>query len=261
MEFIYDEQDALTWANFSGDFNPIHFDLDKALSMGMSALTVHGMRALLDLKNVLSESVASQYAGDYHFVARLRQPVKCRTRCRITLGLHSQMAHVSGQLSEVATEQVCFSGRLAPAKLPLTEHAVLNQQISEEQILAWYRLLPGAQQKRALWVFLDALLFQRIVHASDTVDYLKKVMPGLQVSSLADVFQCIPIVQTHHEVHFGSELLTLCGETLPAGPLLYGFLPPLILGDSKQGYIIRMAAEGEYGSGRRITTTITLKAW
>ena len=43
----YTLADARQWAAFSGDENPIHFDLAAAREMGAGQLSVHGMRALL----------------------------------------------------------------------------------------------------------------------------------------------------------------------------------------------------------------------
>ena len=46
----YTLADAQQWAAFSGDENPIHFDYAAARAMGAGQLSVHGMRALLDVK-------------------------------------------------------------------------------------------------------------------------------------------------------------------------------------------------------------------
>ncbi|STV87008.1 MaoC like domain [Klebsiella michiganensis] len=67
----YTLADAQQWAAFSGDENPIHFDLAAARQMGAGQLSVHGMRALLDVKR------------DAH--SRLYRPeryVKCQVRLR-----------------------------------------------------------------------------------------------------------------------------------------------------------------------------------
>ena len=44
----YTLADANRWAEFSGDYNPIHFDLEQARLRG-EGLRVHGMRALLEI--------------------------------------------------------------------------------------------------------------------------------------------------------------------------------------------------------------------
>ncbi len=49
----YTLSDAQQWAMFSGDNNPIHFSLEAARAIGGSQLSVHGMRALLDVKQAV----------------------------------------------------------------------------------------------------------------------------------------------------------------------------------------------------------------
>ena len=53
MQFGFNRSDAERWAAFSGDFNPIHFDLDAARALGTDHLIVHGMLALLHAKAAL----------------------------------------------------------------------------------------------------------------------------------------------------------------------------------------------------------------
>ncbi|MBO1916418.1 MaoC family dehydratase [Providencia rettgeri] len=53
----YTLEDAKQWASFSGDDNPIHFDLEWVKAKGGDQLSVHGMRALLDVKQFASESL------------------------------------------------------------------------------------------------------------------------------------------------------------------------------------------------------------
>ena len=43
-----------SWARFSGDFNPIHFDLEKARLAGSPAIIVHGMLPLLYVKQAVT---------------------------------------------------------------------------------------------------------------------------------------------------------------------------------------------------------------
>ncbi|WP_121497485.1 MaoC/PaaZ C-terminal domain-containing protein [Atlantibacter hermannii] len=56
MEWIYTPADALQWADFSGDDNPIHFDGTLSGSAQRMANSVHGMRALLDVKQALANA-------------------------------------------------------------------------------------------------------------------------------------------------------------------------------------------------------------
>ena len=55
MNLTFDLPAVRRWAEFSGDFNPIHFDLAHARKAGMDKLIVHGMLALMPIKQMLSQ--------------------------------------------------------------------------------------------------------------------------------------------------------------------------------------------------------------
>jgi acyl dehydratase len=42
--------DIARWADFSGDYNAIHFDRASALKAGLEGLVVHGMLVLLTVR-------------------------------------------------------------------------------------------------------------------------------------------------------------------------------------------------------------------
>jgi len=69
----FDMLDVERWAQFSGDRNPIHFDLAHARAAGVDALIVHGMLAMMPMKQALSQ--AKPPAGWTKFRALLRKPV------------------------------------------------------------------------------------------------------------------------------------------------------------------------------------------
>lgn len=96
MIFNYTLSDAQRWAAFSGDYNPIHFDLQHAQRFGQQALTVHGMRAMLDIKYQLSTGLLPCLpATDFlRFNTRLRQPVLCNTPtpCNLSKGQGKPLA-------------------------------------------------------------------------------------------------------------------------------------------------------------------------
>lgn len=63
FNYHYSLNDAERWAEFSGDYNPIHFDLQQAQHLGQVQLTVHGMRAMLDIKYQLSTALLPLLPG------------------------------------------------------------------------------------------------------------------------------------------------------------------------------------------------------
>lgn len=73
MPLHYGHQDASRWAAFSGDYNPVHFDEAWVKARGGHALSVHGMRALLDVKRFISPPADS--APFLKCTVRLRRPL------------------------------------------------------------------------------------------------------------------------------------------------------------------------------------------
>lgn len=51
------------WANYSGDFNPIHFDAAAARRMGADSIVVHGMLAALPLKQAAWDAYPGVTSG------------------------------------------------------------------------------------------------------------------------------------------------------------------------------------------------------
>lgn len=256
MKVNYNLQHAAEWARFSGDYNPIHFDAEMANAAGLGGLSVHGMRALLDMKIALSQGVEIQPENSvsYRFNARLREAIKCHTEYQL------HCIDGQSQLDEADTGRCCFSGKLKQLPVPEIETAPLTQRISPHEVMSLHKECPGGDEMPQ-WCFLDALLFRQMIHAPEILASVKETLPQLKAKTLAEVFSQLRVVQTHHEVFFSSDLLGGC-QSLPKNECFqYGVLPPLIMGDAEKGLVIRLAMHGGYPSHSQITTVSTLKLW
>lgn len=269
MNVIYNRQDAEKWAAFSGDYNPIHFDPVHARRLGIENLSVHGMRALLDMKCCLSSAMLQNMpvAEFFSFSARMRHPVLCQSAYQMLLtGQRRDVEKsdvpfaVSGQLQSLATEDACFSGKLAVAgKLELGA-VTADNMISTKQLLALGQQYPlpiiGADQQ---WGFLDALLFKCIVDAPETMVTVKTLLPALQANTLNEIFGQIPVVQTHHDVHFCARLFTPHATAHIVDALHYAIQPTLIIGKPESGFVIRTAIQAWSEDRPLMATAVTLK--
>lgn len=117
FNYHYSLNDAERWAEFSGDYNPIHFDLQQAQHLGQVQLTVHGMRAMLDIKYQLSTALLPLLPGGefLRFNARLRQPVQCHTSYQLQLS--EAAGQVSGNLIDICSGESCL-----PASCAVRQH-------------------------------------------------------------------------------------------------------------------------------------------
>ncbi|MFV8855127.1 hypothetical protein [Serratia fonticola] len=115
MILNYTLRDAEEWAAFSGDYNPIHFDLQHVRKMGADQLSVHGMRAMLDMKRHLSAVLlATPLEHDFYvFSTRMRRPVLCQTPYHLQIVGNGKQ--ITGKMLDSVTQESCFNSKLAPA--------------------------------------------------------------------------------------------------------------------------------------------------
>jgi hypothetical protein len=258
MIFNYTLRDAEEWAAFSGDYNPIHFELQHVRKMGADQLSVHGMRAMLDMKRHLSALLlATPLEHDFYvFSTRMRRPVLCQTPYHLQIAGNGKQ--ITGELRDCATQESCFSSKLVPARsldLVASDH---EHALTVNEVMALCQPFPGqASDVTQAWSFFDALLFQLLVKSPETV----ATLPELQVATLIEVFAQIPVVQTHHETHFSARLFN--PETLfaPEDRLYYRIQPMLVIGDRSSGLVLRAVIEARTQRQPLLVTSVTLKTW
>lgn len=255
----YSLKDANAWANFSGDNNPIHFNLEHARRVQSEHIVVHGMRAMLDMKRSLSESLLDHLpiADFFRFSARLRKPMHCDRPYRLCVTEAS--GRFNGRMQDMTDDSECFSARLFPVTPPsttLTPPADSHWISSVETLM---ELFPGrADSPEEHWSFLDALLFQRLLATPELPLEINAVEPAFKAASLVAIFSQFPLVQTHHEVLFSAELLS----PKPKLSMHYAISPIQIIGNKDDGMIMHAEIQA-WGQQQQllISTAITLKTW
>jgi hypothetical protein len=262
MILNYTLRDAEEWAAFSGDYNPIHFDLQHVRKMGADQLSVHGMRAMLDMKRHLSAVLlATPLEHDFYvFSARMRRPVLCQTPYHLQIAGSGKQ--ITGKMLDSVTQESCFNSKLAPAQPLELVASEYEHALTVNEVMALSLRFPGqASEATQAWSFFDALLFQLLVKSPETLAALTTALPELQVATLVEVFAQIPVVQTHHETHFSARLFN--PETLfePEDRLYYRIQPMLIIGDRSSGFVLRAVIEARTQRQALLVTSVTLKTW
>lgn len=255
----YSLKDANAWANFSGDYNPIHFNLEHARSVQSEHIVVHGMRTMLDMKRSLSESLLDRLpiADFFRFSARLRKPMHCDRPYRLCVT--EEGGRSNGKMQDIHDNSECLAARLFPIIQPsktLTFQAGSHWISSAETLMG---LFPGcADSPEEHWSFWDAMLFQRLLAAPELALEINAVEPAFKAESLVAIFSRFPMVQTHHEVLFSAELLS----PNPKLSMHYAILPIQIIGNKENGVIIHAEIQA-WGQQQQplISTAITLKTW
>lgn len=254
----YTLDDAKQWAAFSGDYNPIHFDLEWVKAKGDDRLSVHGMRTLLDVKQFASEQFANQEDSDTAFI-------KCTVRLRQPLwnGKNYDLVarNKAGSVALLATDdqQNCLTCDLSKVEHFPFDELQLVEGLSFANVAQRQSTFPVFLQDIYEWQFIDAVLFGFLINNDSLLkqEDMQKWLP--EGATLKYIFCHHPIVQTHQEVIFDREFLKKWPYLDQPEPIYIQILPALVIGDHKDnGLLIRISIVASY-KNKLINNSITLK--
>ena len=253
----YTLADARQWAAFSGDENPIHFDLAAAREMGAGQLSVHGMRALLDVKR---DAHSRLYRPERYVKCqvRLRRPIWCDTDWLLTPGVAKNRLLSATSVSNPHNGELCLSCQMSTAAGPESLVGKQPCTIAPKTLRELQSCFNAAWPDLAQWQFLDALLFRQLIGDPALLrqeNIASLLGPG--ETSLQQIFTRYPVLQTHQEVVFDARL---AGKATPIWPesLALWLLPSLVVGQVEQGALVRIAAAAQLDN-LIITNVVTLK--
>ncbi|QMI06723.1 MaoC family dehydratase [Citrobacter sp. RHB25-C09] len=253
MPLHYTQLDARRWAAFSGDYNPVHFDEAWVKAQGGTSLSVHGMRALLDVKRFISPPVDSM--PFLKCTVRLRRPLWRDTAYRLMREEHKRVA---ASVRDDTANETCLSCQLMPEyHFPLTTGESI-QRLDVQTLVGLHQLFAPLLADAQQWHFLDALLFRHLLQDDALLrqDAIASMLP--ECRTLDALFSRYPVVQTHQEVIFDSHLLAPWrADALPES-LEIETLPALVVGDLVNGAVVRIAARTCY-QNHYISNAVTLK--
>lgn len=163
----FSPQDIQHWAEFSGDRNPVHFDAEAARGLvGEKGPFVHGMLAMLPLKQAFADSLAQTKTGEtWRWHAQLRRPMPISGQYRL-ISAKKTNGGTGFQLLSFAGGERFISASAAPqAHIPCSEghgrFTLESQEISDMEN-SFRSMFPDIRQN---WIGLDALLFGRYIRA------------------------------------------------------------------------------------------------
>jgi hypothetical protein len=174
------------WANFTGDFNPLHFDVERAKAIGEDDVTVHAMLPQLFLQQGFTPSLRriAQWGGRSKsspltvtrwptMKTAFKRPV-VKDRLHV---LDADLDHVRGHFSLLSSHGgeatlcgVLFLSAFKPCGvshganrhgLPLTFK--IRSHTASARLDAFRRSFPEIS---ALWVFLSALTYSEFLNSN-----------------------------------------------------------------------------------------------
>ena len=226
MELQLEGQSARRWADFSGDFNPIHFHADLARKAGLKGAIVHGMLALLHVKQAAASELdhAGCVGGWKQFKALFREPLLRGRDARIEL--RRRQDAVSFRLISEGISH--FSGTHSSTSSPgfpgseIAHSALIEGATVRKQEDAFRDSFPFV---RAPWVFLDSIAFAEILrigldlapiqsaaHAARNAGQITKQMshrvvfdPARTIAMLDGIRSGIPLRYAIRRVEYASQ--------------------------------------------------------
>lgn len=193
MRLITERSSAEKWADFSGDYNVIHFDSEMARKIGASGPVVHGMLALLYIKQA-AEIELDKFQPRHmwrRFNALFRNPIPQGTT--VALDIVNKTDGVGFLLNQ--EDSACFKGTHG-VTTPLSpdenkpEPTVVDADYARDQYDKFRKNFPLITDS---WIFLDGFVFS---------EFFRGEFPKLAAQQNEKL-----TVQISHRVSFSPELL------------------------------------------------------
>jgi len=219
MDLRFDSQAIEDWARLSGDRNPIHFNRAAARRMNAADVVVHGMLAMLPVKQALGREAACapgpESATWIQFRSLLKAPV-LRDHA-VNLALTHRADRVVFKLNPGDACPDNFTGNVRRVAPPGWESDARRITLLVSETQAWlHQFYSGLGNQLDPWVALDALVF------GDFVRYrlgsvFERLGPSLRLDQQFERIQDLTshlVVQTTHQTVFAGQLC-IAGELPP----------------------------------------------
>jgi len=186
-----------SWAEFSGDYNPIHFEPEIASRMGFPKLVAHGMLAMMPIKN----RVAAWAQGHQGFSVNinLRKPVFVDEGlvCESSASDNQCQVRLKGDdgTRYFATAELLPDKDSNGASLTLTDFEELEVAAISTDFQEFSRKFPDS---KATWQAIDAILFKYYVRRNGGSAFAKDTRAYLKEQS--DIAHSQGVVQITHEL-------------------------------------------------------------
>jgi hypothetical protein len=207
MRLSFSGDDIEKWARFSYDRNPIHFDREAARRLNADDVVVHGMLALLPVKQELcrlSEPGETNWSG---FKALLKAPVLRDTV--IALRVKDQTPRLRFRLESYPPNSEHMIGNMRLVAVPQWQSRAPVQMIHEAQVSERLQVFREAfGDDYSAWVQLDALVFGHFIrhHIGDVVNKLEIGATPSDAKYQIEDFPEHLLVQISHETVFHDAL-------------------------------------------------------
>ncbi|MCS0633582.1 MaoC/PaaZ C-terminal domain-containing protein [Telluria mixta] len=216
------------WAQFSSDRNPIHFDLAHARAAGLDALIVHGMLAMMPMKEAASQAVAPD--GWMKFRTLLRNPIAHDRDVVFTTkpaadGIAFRLHDTTGKTEHFRGTY----GRVGDPSAQLQGDTPRGKPLERAHLDRFFATYPHVRER---WIALDAVVFsqfmrsrlhvlERLAHA-----HMMRLSGGAPASRV--------VVQSSHTVTFDAAFFDASADADQWNRLHHALLTPELLASGNQ---------------------------
>lgn len=255
-DFAYDSFHAKRWASFSGDYNPIHFDLLAVAKLNQTVLIAHGMRVLADVQNELIYHVgifSPTYSAPIKFSAKFEKPILCGTK--YSLSHNGGEPKTIFKLIDSSSGITHIRGAITQANYPAINNVIAERILSKEYQDEVVALWPADIGKNHA-VFLSSVMFRELFRTEELfpADFLKQCTP---VHSLSALLSQEKVLQTHYDFYCHSSLFNRDGQKIEG--LCLSIERPLITGDANYGWLIQVQVAAKENENTLMQISATLK--
>lgn len=204
----FDHSKIASWAKFSGDFNPIHFDIEKAMKAGSDSIIVHGMLPLLHVK----QDISNRHAESEHFNQWLN--IKCRLKSPLQRDARHEFfvrdAGSKGKFSihEIGKPEELVQGNYSALESvepgDCTETISVDPTTINQKLAQFSRLFPSIDD---LWIAIDSLVFSRFFESEIPFVLAKQNNMVKDAKNQTELMNLALTIQTFHTVQISPELL------------------------------------------------------
>lgn len=214
------------WARFSGDFNPIHFDLSYARLLGEERLIVHGMLAAMPFKQGMwrqYKELGGESGNWIKFRTLFRKPL-AHDDVVVLTPIPGRV--LSFRINEETTGHEHFRGSCSAAAVPLPAMQPglvdpVTSPLPLDRLEAFMTAYPEIPEP---WIALDAVIFSEFMRTR--VHEIYAIVRQNDPSSiLGGVGTQQVIVHSSHTVNFDVEFFSSCRDFSWAS-LTYGLSDP-----------------------------------
>lgn len=223
MDVCFRQDDLEKWARFSGDYNPIHFDEQVAVSgFGLDGVVVHGMLAMMPLKACVSR--ADWGAGGWvRWWAILKRAIPLKSGFAISMDALSPNEKARFSLSESGkgTKNIiggCSMSEFDAAEFPSTPRHFVERKRLQDKFKEFRQNFPKVD---GLWVYLDALIFSEYIINHSLTMFQEEMLEhyGLDIRN-KDPLQELMVMHTNHAL---TATVSIVGRPLREAPRVVGY--------------------------------------